>query len=77
MHKQLTQKQQNVLNAIETYISENGYPPSYSQLAKLVNLKSNSTISGYLVRLKEAGYITWDEGCPRTLRIINKEAQLV
>ncbi|MEK4442356.1 LexA family protein [Niallia sp. FSL K6-0077] len=77
MHNQLTQKQQNVLNALEIYINENGYSPSYRQLAKVVNLKSSSTVSGYLLRLKEAGYVTWEEGCPRTLSIIKKEAQLV
>jgi SOS-response transcriptional repressor LexA len=77
MHKQLTQKQQNVLNAIETYINENGYPPSYRKLAEIVNLKSSSTVSTYLSKLKNAGYVTWEEGCPRTLSIIKKEAQLV
>ncbi|MER2057320.1 MAG: transcriptional regulator [Niallia sp.] len=77
MHKKLTQKQQNVLNALEVYINKNGYPPSYRQLADIVNLKSSSTVSMYLLKLKSAGYVTWEEGCPRTLSIIKKEAQLV
>lgn len=77
MHKPLTKRQQDVFNALESYIKEKGHAPSYRKLGEIMNLKSSSTVSAYLTKLKQAGYVTWEEGCPRTLTIVRKEAQLV
>jgi SOS-response transcriptional repressor LexA len=39
---------------------------------KIVNLKSSSTIKGHLDCLKAKGFITWEPGLPRTLKIIRQ-----
>ncbi|KMY52281.1 transcriptional regulator [Peribacillus loiseleuriae] len=50
-----------------------GYPPSIRDIGKEVGLKSSSTVSGHLVKLRDKGLIGWEDGKPRTLHIINKE----
>jgi SOS-response transcriptional repressor LexA len=66
----LTKKQSKMLEAINAYINRKGYAPSYRELATIVNLLSASTVKGHLERLKEKGYITWESGQPRTLRVL-------
>ncbi|MEK5106503.1 transcriptional regulator [Cytobacillus sp. FSL K6-0129] len=51
-------------------VSTNNYPPSYRELGTMVGIASPSTISGLLNKLRENGYVNWEEGRPRTLRII-------
>ncbi|MCM3599024.1 transcriptional regulator [Metabacillus idriensis] len=68
----LTDKQNEVLNALYEFIKKEGLPPSYRDLMKIVNLKSSSTIKGHLDRLKEKGFITWEPGLPRTLKIVRQ-----
>ena len=69
---ELTKRQKEVLEAITKYIVMNGYPPSIRDLGEEVGLKSASTVSFMLTKLKEKGYVTWQEGRPRTLKVIDK-----
>ena len=43
--------QQRILEYIENYIEENGYPPSVREIGQAVDLKSTSTVHGHLNRL--------------------------
>ncbi|MGE6379954.1 hypothetical protein, partial [Peribacillus muralis] len=65
-----TKRQKEVLEAITIYKTTNGYPPSFRELGGLVGLKSSSTISSMLDSLRKKGYVTWQEGRPRTLQIL-------
>lgn len=69
----ITKKQMNVLTAIIEYLDSHGYPPSYRELAGLVNLVSASTVKGHLESLKKKGFVTWEVGRPRTLQIIEQQ----
>ncbi len=69
----LTRKQTEVLKALCEFIDKKGFPPSYRDLMKIVNLKSSSTIKRHLDNLKTKGLITWEPGLPRTLKIISRE----
>ncbi|MRX54864.1 transcriptional regulator [Bacillus idriensis] len=69
----LTNKQTEVLAAIINFIDNGGLPPTYRDLMSILNLKSPSTIKTHLDQLKYKGYITWEPGLPRTLRIIKHE----
>ncbi|WAM36614.1 winged helix-turn-helix transcriptional regulator [Caldicellulosiruptor acetigenus] len=63
----LTERQQQILNAIIGYINEKGYSPSIRELADMVGIKSSSTLHGHLQRLAKKGYITKEKGKPRTI----------
>ncbi|WPX08144.1 winged helix-turn-helix transcriptional regulator [Caldicellulosiruptor danielii] len=65
--QQLTERQQQILNAITNYIKEKGYPPTIRELAEMVGIKSSSTLHGHLLRLEKKGYITREKGKPRTV----------
>lgn len=67
---ELTPRQKDALEAIDQYFNTHSYPPAYRDLAIMLGLKSPSTVSGLLHKLKEKGYISWEPTQPRTLRII-------
>lgn len=72
MHK-LTRRQAEVLEAIRKYVQIHHYAPAFRELGGILGLKSSSTVSGHLQKLKSKGYIDWIEGQPRTLRIIEQQ----
>ncbi len=76
MHK-LSWRQKEIIIAIKEYVEDNGYPPSYRELRDLVGLKSVSTVSGHLDRLKAKGCVSFMPGLPRTLSINKKITELI
>ena len=72
MHR-LTRRQKEVLEAIQNYIQEKHYPPAYRELGNIIGVKSSSTVSDFLNKLRSKGYISWEEGRPRTLHIIEQQ----
>lgn len=72
--RDLTMKQQRVLNYISEYTSAKNYSPSIREIQEGMMLSSPSTIKGHLDTLKRKGYITWRPGQPRTLAVIREEA---
>ncbi|OCG60779.1 hypothetical protein A9G41_12995 [Gilliamella sp. Nev5-1] len=69
---ELTEKQKRVLNAIKGFIDANDYPPTRSEMAKILNYRSANTIELFLKSLQEKGYIKVLKGTARGI-IINKE----
>lgn len=72
MNSELTEKQKNLLQIISIYINDNKILSSNRELMQLFGVKSTSTMHSYLDRLKEKGYITWKEGMPRTIQILER-----
>lgn len=66
----MTKKQENIYNIIKKFIEDKGYAPSIREIAQASNLRSSSTVFSYLKKLKEKGYITFEENKPRTIRIL-------
>ncbi|GIN74049.1 hypothetical protein J14TS2_45240 [Bacillus sp. J14TS2] len=64
--------QKELFSAIKDYVEVKGYSPSYRELRDILGVKSVSTISRNLDRLKEKGYVSFMPSSPRTLSI-NKE----
>lgn len=69
MKKILTNKQKEIYIIIKQFIEQKGYSPSIRELCNLSNRKSPATIQEYLITLKEKGYITYELGKNRTIRI--------
>ncbi|OLN21309.1 hypothetical protein BTO30_15630 [Domibacillus antri] len=51
-------------------MEEKNYPPAIRDICERLNLASSSTVKGHLDLLKKKGYLTWEEGKPRTLRML-------
>lgn len=72
---QATDKQQKVLDYVKEQIKKEGYVPSVREICKALDLKSTSTVHGYLSRLEKKGLIQKAALKPRTLRIVGEEVE--
>ncbi|QOK28080.1 transcriptional regulator [Cytobacillus oceanisediminis] len=68
--RDITKRQKEVLEAIDQYLKVHNYPPAFRDIADMLGIKSSSTVSDLLHKLKNKGYISWEPTQPRTLRII-------
>ena len=71
--KGATDKQQKVLDFVKESMKRDGYAPSVREICKALDLKSTSTVHGYLVRLEKKGLIQRAALKPRTLRIVGSQ----
>lgn len=62
-----------ILGFIKEYKDENNYPPTVREIGDEVGLSSSSTVHRHLTDLKDKGYITFEEGKPRTIQLIKSE----
>ena len=69
----LTTRQQELLTYIEEYTLRWGYCPSFRDMAKKLNVKSTSTISGYLDALEKAGYIRRTPNQSRSIELVSDD----
>ncbi|MBK8189323.1 MAG: repressor LexA [Vampirovibrionales bacterium] len=65
----LPPKQRQVLDALSSFIRENGYPPSIQQLCRLCGVSSTSTIHHHVTALKKKGFIHWNAAEKRAICI--------
>lgn len=71
-NKELKDKQILILNCIENFTKENGYPPTIRELCNLSGIKSTSTVHDNIKKLTKEGYIVNDPTKPRTIMLTNK-----
>ncbi len=63
-----TERQRRILEVIEEYRGEHGYPPSVREIGERVGLSSSSTVQSHLKTLERRGFISRDPTKPRALR---------
>ena len=66
----LTKAQFELYEWIKNYMKEFQHSPSIRQMMEAMSLKSPAPIQSRLKHLQEKGYITWQEGKARTLKVI-------
>ncbi|MGB7487546.1 MAG: repressor LexA, partial [Phormidesmis sp.] len=69
----LTQAQQELYDWLVAYIRENRHSPSIRQMMREMKLKSPAPVQSRLDHLRKKGYIDWNEGQARTIRILQEE----
>ena len=67
----LTQPQNELYQWIRNYIKEFQHSPSIRQMMNAMGLKSPAPIQSRLKHLQEKGFISWQEGKARTLKLID------
>lgn len=70
MQKKMNDKQQQILDFVNSEVEEKGYPPSVREICSAVGFKSTSTVHSYLEKLEKNGLISKDPTKPRALRVI-------
>ena len=69
MSNKLTPKQEELYITIKDYIDKNKYSPSIRELCIRLGNNSPATVHTKLSLLKEKGFITYEEGKSRTIKI--------
>lgn len=65
-------KQKKIIDFVNLYLAEKGYPPSVREICQAVGFKSTSTVHAYIKRLEEEGQILKDATKPRALKILDE-----
>ena len=70
----LTNAQHELYEWIEKYIKKFQHSPSIRQMMQAMGLKSPAPIQSRLKHLQEKGFISWQEGKARTLKLLSDVA---
>jgi repressor LexA len=73
----LSDRQRRMLDFIERFSDENGYPPSIREIGKAVDISSTSVVNYNLNRLVEEGFLDRDQNVSRGIRLTEKLASAV
>jgi repressor LexA len=65
----LTDRQREVLETIDAFQRERGYPPSVREIGEAVGLNSPSTVHSHLNTLQKLGYLRRDPTKPRAIEV--------
>ena len=68
----ITKKEKELLDAIKEFMKDKGFAPTNRELCKVVGNKSPATVNYKLKNLKEKGFIDYEEGHSRSIRVLNK-----
>lgn len=69
--KELTNRQQEILQVILESVNERGYPPAIREIGDAVGLSSPSTVHSHLNALVKAGYLRRDPTKPRAIEVLD------
>ncbi len=66
---QLSTRQREVLQFIQTTVSDRGYPPSVREIGDAIGLSSPSTVHSHLSTLVKQGFLRRDPSKPRAIEV--------
>ncbi len=69
--RELTRRQQEILDHIRSEVHRVGYPPSVREIGEAVGLSSSSTVHSHLAALEAKGFIRRDPSKPRALEVLD------
>lgn len=73
--KELTDRQQQILDFILESVEDRGYPPAVREIGQAVGLSSPSTVHSHLSALVKAGYLRRDPSKPRAIEVLDPGEQ--
>jgi repressor LexA len=66
----LTKRQKEILDFLEVFVAEYGYPPSYEEIAKNFGYTSLATVHEHLENLRQKGYIRKSYNASRSIEVV-------
>lgn len=69
--RELTRRQQQILDFIRAEVHRCGYPPSVREIGEAVGLSSSSTVHSHLAALESKGFLRRDPTKPRALEVLD------
>jgi repressor LexA len=70
--KTLSERHKKILEVLETFQIDFGYPPSIREICEKASISSTSVVNYYLDQLKKLGYIERDEQVARGIRLVKQ-----
>jgi repressor LexA len=71
----LSDRQKKMIDFIQKFSQQNGYPPSIREIGEAVDISSTSVVNYNLNRLVEEGYVARDQNVSRGIRLTEKLAR--
>jgi len=68
--RQRKRLREDVLEYVQAFVGDNGYPPTYDEIREAVGLSSKSHVNYYLQALEDEGLIERTPRTPRGLRLV-------
>ncbi|MGF1506364.1 MAG: transcriptional repressor LexA [Anaerolineae bacterium] len=65
----LSDRQRSILTFIETFIGENGYPPTIREIGEACSISSTSVVNYNLNKLEREGYLSRDNKVSRGIKL--------
>lgn len=74
MKRQSQERQERIMQFLQSYSQENGYPPSIREIGNALEIQSTSLVSYYLAQLEKQGRINRDPSISRSTRLAQPES---
>ena len=74
-NKNISSRQEMILEFINKKIKDEGYPPSVREIAKAVNLSSSASVHSHLKKLEALGFLKRNPSKPRAISVISTQNQ--
>lgn len=75
MSTKITKRQKQILDFINSFVQENSFAPTFSEIGKFFQLKSPATIHQHIAALKAKGFIQGDFNAKRALEVLRPADQ--
>jgi repressor LexA len=66
----LTKRQKEILDFLELFVAEYGYPPSYEEIARNFGYTSLATVHEHVENLRQKGYIRKSYNASRSIELV-------
>jgi repressor LexA len=68
--KGLSERHKRILEVLESFQDQYGYPPSIREICNMADISSTSVVNYYLDQLEEMGHIERDRRVSRGMRLV-------
>lgn len=75
--KGLSERHRKILEVLENFQEENGYPPSIREICNQTDISSTSVVNYYLEQLSDMGYIERDSRVSRGIRLVTPLSEVM
>jgi repressor LexA len=69
----LTKRQKEILDFLEEFLTEHGYPPSFEEIARNFGYTSLATVHEHLENLRRKGYIRKSYNASRSIELVPEQ----
>jgi repressor LexA len=72
----VTERQRAILDYLQEFVDDHGYPPTVREIGEAVGLRSPSTVHAHLAQLERAGLLRRDPTKPRAIELTDRRREL-